>query len=416
METFGGSAAPIRTANYCWLRDPKSGEQIDQCLTLFFAAPDSATGEDVAELHLHGGSGVIAAVIGSLARLDGLRLAEPGEFTRRAFEHGKFDLTQAEAVADLIDAETKAQRRQAVRQLDGKLGNLYRMWIDRLVVLLAHAEATLDFPDEELPEDLDANFHFDINAISTEIAQHLDDGSRGERLRDGFYVAIVGAPNVGKSTLLNCLAGREAAIVSETAGTTRDVIEVHLDLGGYPVTFADTAGLRVAESEVEEEGVRRARDRAAKADLTLAVFDASLWPKRDPETLGIVEKSGAPGAVITVLNKVDLAAPKQTAALDSGTVAVSAVQGTGIDDLLAGITGAAEESFSGAAATPALTRTRHRSALEDCVEALNRAASVEGEVLAEDLRLAVRSLGRITGAVDVEDLLDRIFAEFCIGK
>jgi tRNA modification GTPase len=282
--------------------------------------------------------------------------------------------------------------------------------------LLAHAEATLDFPDEELPEDLDANFHFDINAISTEIAQHLDDGSRGERLRDGFYVAIVGAPNVGKSTLLNCLAGREAAIVSETAGTTRDVIEVHLDLGGYPVTFADTAGLRVAESEVEEEGVRRARDRAAKADLTLAVFDASLWPKRDPETLGIVEKSGAPGAVITVLNKVDLAAPKQTAALDSGTVAVSAVQGTGIDDLLAGITGAAEESFSGAAATPALTRTRHRSALEDCVEALNRAASVEGEVLAEDLRLAVRSLGRITGAVDVEDLLDRIFAEFCIGK
>ena len=257
-QLTGTPPGPPRQAITARIRAPDSDETIDQGLVLWFPGPHSFTGEDVAEFHVHGGRAVVAALIDALAGLPGLRPAEPGEFTRRAFENGKLDLTQVEGLADLINAETAAQRRQALRQLDGALGALYDDWRERSSRALAHFEAAIDFPDENLPDGVhDVALH-NILGIKNAILQHLDDNQRGERLRDGIYVAIVGAPNVGKSSLLNLLVRREAAIVSAVAGTTRDVIEVHLDLAGYPAIVADTAGLRDTGDEIETEGVRRA--------------------------------------------------------------------------------------------------------------------------------------------------------------
>ena len=273
MEALAGKLPPPRVARHVRLRDPASGEELDDAIALWFPAPHSVTGEDVAELHLHGSRGVLAAVMAVLGRR-GLRLAEPGEFTRRAFLNGKLDLTQAEAVADLAAAETEAQRRQALRQLDGRLGEIYRGWGERLLRLLAHLEAAIDFPDEELPPKIEAEVSEGSRRLAEEIESHLADGHRGERLRDGIAVAIVGPPNAGKSSLLNQLARREAAITSPIAGTTRDVIEVAIDLAGYPVVLADTAGLRDSADIVEQEGLRRALKRAEEAELRLFVFDA----------------------------------------------------------------------------------------------------------------------------------------------
>ncbi len=406
LEALGGWRKPARQARLARISGA-DGRVIDDALTLFFAAPHSATGEDVAEFHVHGGGAVIAAVLGALGRQPGLRPAGPGEFTRRAFENGKFDLTQAEAVADLIDAETETQRRQAVRQLDGELGRLYAGWAERLGRLLAHAEAGLDFSDEDLPANLEADFGNQILALQREIADHLDDGERGERLRAGYYVAIIGAPNVGKSTLLNRLARRDAAIVAATGGTTRDVIEVHLDIGGFPVVVADTAGLGVASGAVEAEGVRRARARAGAADLTLAVFDAGTWPTEDVETAALVDER-----TIRVWNKLDLA----PAAFAADGVLVSALNGVGLDRLEEALRDRVAAEAPAVAGAPLLTRQRHRQALESCAGTLERALEARAELRAEDLRLALRSLARITGRVDVEDLLDTIFADFCIGK
>lgn len=400
----GGLPAP-RTARHVRLCDPESREEIDDGIALWFPGPHSVTGEDVAELQVHGSRAVLAALIAALGRL-GLRLAEPGEFTRRAFLRGKFDLTQAEAIADLVSAETEAQLRQARRQLDGELGAIYRGWSRRLLRLLAHLEAAIDFPDEDLPPAIEAEAGQETNRIVAEIASHLADGRRGERLRDGIAVAIVGPPNAGKSSLLNRLARREAAITSPIAGTTRDVVEVAIDLAGYPVVLADTAGLRESADTIEQEGLRRALARAEAAELRLFVFDAAhpedaagaaAWPGRD---------------TLLVANKIDMA-PK--AGLPEGAFAVSALTGEGIATLIETLSGRIAADFDLAA--PTLTRARHRAALEEARDALRRAiAAPLLELRAEDLRLAWRSLGRITGQVDVEDLLDVIFADFCIGK
>jgi tRNA modification GTPase len=387
--------------------DPASGAALDDGLLLWFPAPASATGEDVAELHLHGSRAVLAGVAQALRGL-GLRLAEPGEFTRRAFLAGKLDLTQAEAVADLVAAETEAQRRQALRQLDGELGSLYRDWAHRLTRCLAHLEAVIDFPDEDLPPEIEGEIDGEIGALAAAIARHLADGHRGERLRDGIMVAIVGPPNAGKSSLLNRIARRDAAIVSPIAGTTRDVVEVAIDLQGYPVVLADTAGLRDSADPIEREGLSRARRRAAEADIRLYVFDA-----RHPAEAQGAAAWPASGTIL-VANKIDLL-PSDRGDLPGGALPVSALTDEGIEALLAALGAAIAAGYQSAA--PVLTRARHREALEEAAAALARACAMRiAELRAEDLRLAWRSLGRITGKVDVEDLLEVIFRDFCIGK
>ncbi|MCG8694957.1 MAG: tRNA uridine-5-carboxymethylaminomethyl(34) synthesis GTPase MnmE, partial [Minwuiales bacterium] len=355
---------------------------------------------------------VVFAVLNALGGLEGLRLAEPGEFTRRAFENDKMDLTAAEAIADLVDAETDAQRRQALRQMGGSLGDLYEGWRGRLVRALAHAETDIDFGEEEaLSDAVLAAVRPELQSLLGELESHLADGHRGERLRDGLYVAIIGAPNVGKSSLLNALARRDAAIVSETAGTTRDVIEVHLDLGGYPATVADTAGLRRAADAIEDEGIRRAEARAEIADIRVIMTDARTWPEIPGDVSARLDKDS-----VLVVNKTDLRAVQPEAAAAGAVCAVSVKTGQGMDGLeetLRRMVAARLEGGGG----PAPTRRRHREALEQCGEALRRAlVAEEAELLAEDSRLAMRHLGRITGKVDVEDLLDIVFRDFCIGK
>jgi tRNA modification GTPase len=393
-----------RHATRARFRDAATGETVDNGLVLFFPGPASVTGEDVAELHLHGSRAVLDAITAVLSRVPGLRLAEPGEFTRRGFEHGKLDLTEAEAIADLVAAETAAQRRQALRQLDGELGRLYGGWARRLLQVIAHLEAAIDFPEEDLPQGLDDGARHEVVELQAAIAEHLADNRAGEILRDGVSIAIVGPPNAGKSSLLNMLARRDVAITSATAGTTRDVIEVRLDLGGYPVVLADTAGLREARDAIEAEGVRRARARADAADLRIVVFDAAR-----PEEMASVE--GLTEGALLVANKSDLGASAV-----AGALGVSVRTGAGIDALLSRLTSLIAERFAVGDA-PMLTRTRHRSALQDCVASLSRSLAAElPELAAEDIRLAIRALGRITGRVDVEDILDVIFREFCIGK
>lgn len=412
LETLTRRALPEpRKAVTRRLHAPGDAIPLDDALVLWFPAPASFTGEDVVELQIHGGPAVIAAVAHALAQT-GLRLAEPGEFTRRAFDHGKLDLLEIEGLADLIAAETEGQRRQALRQAEGELSALYEDWRGALISALARIEAAIDFPDEDLPEGLMLLVDEAMRVTAQGIAQHLGDRHRGEMLRAGLSVAILGAPNVGKSSLLNRLAGREAAIVSARAGTTRDVIEVKLDLDGYPVLIADTAGLRESGDEIEQEGMRRALKRAEHADLRIVVFDATSWPALDPAVLSQID-----GEAIVVLNKAELAdLPAQAEISGRGAIQISAKTGAGIEALVAAVSAKAALWLS-PGAQPALTRLRHREALERCGEALRQGLLAPVvELKAEDLRVAVQALGRITGRVEVDDVLDLIFREFCIGK
>ena len=382
-------------------RDPV----IDDGMLLWFPAPGSFTGEDVVELHVHGGRAGFEAMARTLIAA-GARPAEAGEFTRRAFQNGKMDLAQAEAVADLVAAETEAQRRQALRQLDGDLGRLYEAWRGRLIAIIARAEAAIDFPEEDLPADLLAGVAGEAGVLAAELSVHLDDGRRGERLREGFHVAILGAPNAGKSSLLNALVGRSVAIVHPTAGTTRDVVEAAIDLDGWPILLSDTAGLRESDDPVEVEGIRRAHERAATADLKLLVVDASCGDGMDEGTARLVDRRS-----VVVRTKVDLAAD----GTGDGALRVSAVTGSGIGELTALIAARAEENL--AAPVPAPTRLRHREAVETAVRHLQSVGTAPlPELMAEDLRLAARALGRAVGRIDVEDVLDAVFRQFCIGK
>jgi tRNA modification GTPase len=406
VSVLTGGMPPPRLARRARFVDPATGERLDDGLVLWFPGPRSATGEDVAEFHVHGSLAALAAVTQVLRRL-GLRLAEPGEFTRRAFLNGKVDLLQAEAIADLAAAETEAQRRQALRQLDGELGTLYRGWCHRLTRILAHLEAAIDFPDEDLPPEIENRLFGEIDALRSEIERHLADGHRGERLRDGIMVAIIGPPNAGKSSLLNKIAKRDAAITSPVAGTTRDIVEVAVDLEGYPIILADTAGLRDSDDLVEQEGLRRALRRAEEAEIRLFVFDA-----RCPNQVRGASAWQGPDTIL-VANKIDLIPTRCD--LPSSILPISALTGEGIDAMLSALGERVAQSYRIEA--PVLTRARHRQALEEAALSLRRALGAAlPELRAEDLRLALRNLGHITGTVDVEDLLDVIFRDFCIGK
>jgi tRNA modification GTPase len=496
LKALTGRIPDARKAALARVRG-RDGEIVDQALALWFPGPQSETGEDVAELQLHGGHAVVAAVFTALAQIDGLRPAEAGEFTRRAFENGKLDLTAVEGLADLVMAETEGQRRQAFRQMAGALRDRSENWRRQLIQALALVEARIDFSDEaDVPQDLVTPALQIARSLEGDIASVLAEGNRGERLREGFVVAIAGPPNAGKSTLLNRIAKREAAIVSPYAGTTRDVIEVHLDLDGLPVTFLDTAGIRETDDPVEREGVRRARERAAGADLILWIVEAGETSRPDVagnasrssddagnigrspgagaasrslggrETGGVTHLPSDVGALLSkeseltpvwlIRNKIDLyqgliqrnehivqqegkSEPSVRVNRPLGNIGkkgltrtsemeftftesefgVSAKTGEGFDVLLNALARHAEKFLAGAESA-VVTRERHRRTLQDALTALRRALvpdlSDREDLLAEELRLAARALGRLTGRVDVDDVLDVIFRDFCIGK
>jgi len=407
LHALAGEPLPLtRQATVRQLKDSR-GEDIDQALVLWFAAPASATSEDVAEFHLHGGRAIVDAVFDTLAALPGLRAAEPGEFTRRAVENGKLDLTRAEALADLIEAQTPAQQRQALKQYQGALAELYEDWRAQLIATLAWAEAAIDFSEEDLPADLEERLRVPVEALFAEMTRHLDDARRGEITREGLFLTIIGAPNVGKSSLLNALARRDIAIISETPGTTRDVVETRLDIDGYAVHIADTAGLRQTADAVESEGVRRALARAAASDLTLLVLDGSA---RDP--FAGLDADAVARATLAVWNKCDLAWPAPREGLR-----ISAKSGEGLDTLLDRLAEQVRARLERPREAAPMTRARHRENVAAATEALSRALrQPQSELMAEDLRLALRAVGRLTGRVDIEELLDAVFRDFCIGK
>ena len=420
LASLAGKIPVPRLATRVTLRDGNR-QPIDDAVILWFPGPASATGEDVAELHVHGGRAVLAAVFAALSAFAEVRAAEPGEFTRRAFENGKLDLTEAEALDDLIHADTDRQRRQALRQLKGLLGDKARDWRSQIIEASALIEAGIDFSDEgDVPAELIAPALSKVSTLLGEIEEVLASQARSERLREGLVVAIAGPPNVGKSTLINQLARREVAIVSPHAGTTRDAIEVQLDLDGYPVTVIDTAGIRETKDPVEQEGVRRARARAAEADLVLWIGDAEH--EIDPR------HGEAP--VWRVRNKIDLDEAEPPASKCRGPVGVlrqgrravdfriSASRGDGLGELIAAIIGFAQD-YLGSEEGALIGRARHRKLLQETAASLRRSIGSVGngeELAAEDLRMAAYSLGRLLGRVDVDEVLDAIFSRFCIGK
>jgi tRNA modification GTPase len=402
VETIAGACPVRRVATLRALRHPLDGREIDRGLVLWFPGPESFSGEDCAEFHVHGGVAVVQAMLEALGSLPGMRLAEPGEFSRRAFENGKLDLTELEGLSDLVAAQTEAQRRQAVAQAGGELRRRLDGWRERIIAMRAAVEADFDFADEDdVPDDAAANVWADARQLSAQIKDFLDDGNAGEIVRSGFQIVLMGPPNAGKSSLLNALARRDAAIVSPEAGTTRDLVEVALDLRGYRVVLVDTAGIRETQGLVEREGMRRARERAVVADLVLwlSPVDAPAEPPMDIGT-----------RMIVVWTKDD------SRALRSGSVSV--MREDGLDWLL----GEVESMVAKAVASGesgVVSRARHRSGLSACARELDAAANgadLPMEIRAELLRAAGDEIGRITGKVDVEHLLDRIFAEFCIGK
>ncbi|XP_068775839.1 tRNA modification GTPase GTPBP3, mitochondrial [Struthio camelus] len=433
LQSLTGRPAlpPPRVLALRRIRDPATAEPLDRGLVVWFPGPQSFTGEDCCELHVHGGPAVVSGVLQALGRLPGLRPAEPGEFARRAFHNGKLDLTAVEGLGDLIQAETEAQRRQALRQMEGELGQLYQRWSETLTQALAHLEAYIDFSeDDNVEEEVLSRVAAAVRALEEEVGAHLRDGRRGELLRGGVRVVIAGPPNAGKSSLLNLLARRPAAIVSPAAGTTRDVVELPLNVGGYPVVLSDTAGLRDAADPVEREGVSRARERLRHADLVLAVLDAGAVPAEPTqlgEALGAVLPPGAAKPCVLVLNKVDVA-PGGAGALGAAcargglppAALLSCKTGEGLAGLLELLRRQLERLCGDPlAGSPSLTQSRHGHHLRACRAALaryGRAGGTDLALAAEELRLARRHLGRITGHVGAEDVLDIIFRDFCVGK
>ena len=417
MRLTGQDRAPQpKQATLRKLYHPDTNIWLDSALCLYFKAPHSFTGEDVLELHIHGGRAVLASVSEAIFTVEGVRYAEAGEFSKRGFLNGKMDLTEAEGIVDLVHAETAAQASQALKQMDGQLGALYDQWRDQLVKLLAHGEAFVDFVEEDdIPQDLWDMVIQKIGALQESLQAHLSDNHRGEKLREGITVAIIGPPNAGKSSLMNLLARQDVAIVSDIAGTTRDVVQVSLDLSGYPVTLVDTAGIRETDDVIEREGVKRARKAAAHADLRVLVLDASQTCGQIPaEFKDIAEKPNT----LCIFNKIDLVNLTDASLQSYQKISVS--KGQGIEALLEKLTSTLDQLI-GQSEAPVITRARHRDALETASQHLQNvlresAKDMPFELVIEDIRLAARALGKITGRIDVEDLLDVVFRDFCIGK
>lgn len=414
LETLTGQGRLIpRVASLKKIYNPVTGEVIDEAVILYFAAPNSFTGEDVVELHIHGSRAVMSELLEVLSGFENTRLAEAGEFSKRAFENGKMDLTEAEGLADLIDAETKAQSRQAMRQKQGLLGTLYDSWRKELIAILANIEAYIDFPDESIPDAIVHQIEGQVRGLLEQIGKHLNDNKRGEKLRCGINAVITGATNAGKSSLINILAKRDVAIVSDIAGTTRDSIEVHLDLGGYPLTLIDTAGLRENAGIIETQGIKIALQKAADADINILLFDATILPHIDKNTFKLANENS-----IIVINKIDSVENLQIPRVLEKyfPITISAKQQLGIGGLLKVLEEKTKNCLD-ISSDPVITRQRHRSLLLEtniCLD--NFSLDDELEIASENLRQAAVSLGKITGHINIEEILDNIFSNFCIGK
>ena len=408
---------PIPEARVATLRkinNINTSELIDEGLILWFPGPESYTGEDMAEFHVHGSKSVIAALHKAIGSIKNCRLAEPGEFTKLAFQNGKINLLKAESIADLISSETEIQRRQAIKIMNGKSADKFNNLRKKLLKILSHVEAKIDFPDEDLPKNGLKNIKKISNEVFNEIKEILDDQKVGERIREGFKIAIIGPTNVGKSSLLNYLSNRDSAIVSEIAGTTRDVIEVHLNIDGYPVVVSDTAGIRESKDEIEKKGIKLALKTAEEADLRIVVIE----PKNLHFT-GFLKDLFDKNSIL-VINKCDLAQvtlEEQFKKLNP--ILISIKNNTNIDELIMSIKNRLKKIFSNSDDI-FITRERHRHHLDQCADHLanfsKKNETKDFDKAAEDLRLATRHLGMIVGKVDVEEILGTIFNDFCIGK
>ena len=414
LPDYLGITKPLmpRMAELVTIKHPKTGEWIDKALALSFPAPHSFTGEDVLEFHLHGSRAILHQMITALSDHPSCRHAEAGEFTRRAFMNEKMDLTAAEGLADLIDSESHAQQQQAIRIMQGHVGSQLELLRGRILHSLAMMEAYIDFPDEEIPESVTTQTNDEITQIQNELITILDDNAVGEKIRDGISVVIIGPPNAGKSSLLNTLAKRDVAIVSDIAGTTRDVIEVELDIDGYLVTLIDTAGLRDTAESIEEEGIRRAKEKASHADLKIAVLENIPDTEHNHDILELLTEND-----LLVINKSDLlSGPKTAPQSPIHPLFLSTKTSDGLTELIEALRGKMEELMV-SNQTPIITRTRHREALQQCVVHLTSFLSGGPlELMTEELRLAANQIAKITGKFDVDDILDIVFSRFCIGK
>ena len=413
MTNLNPNNIKARYAYFTDLKDLIKSQTLDKCLLLYFKAPNSFTGEDIVELQIHGSRAVISSVLNNLSRIPEFRMAEPGEYSKRAFYNQKMDLTEAEGLADLIDAETEAQQKYALRQMEGSLKNLYDDWRTQLVTIMAHLEAYIDFPEEEIPESVVNSLNNTVFKLREAIRKHLSGDTIGERLREGFRVVIVGRPNAGKSSLLNTFAQRDVVIVSDIAGTTRHAVDIHLDLNGYPVIITDTAGIRETEEAIEKQGVEIAYRKINDADLLICLFDASQ------DTVQVFDNIAKTygDKMVYVANKVDNLTSEQCSNIKKQDILlISAKYHQGIDLLLQKITKVIEDKFT-SNSNLLITRARYREALSQALQSLDLFdLDKEIELSAEDIRLAAREIGKITGRIEIDEILDKIFGSFCIGK
>lgn len=402
-----------RYAYFKDILDSKTRQILDKALILYFKAPNSFTGEDIVEIQCHGSKAVLSSVLDSLSHIPNFRLAEPGEFSKRAFYNQKMDLTEAEGLADLIDSETSEQQKYALRQMQGNLKNLYEGWREELLRVYAYMEAYIDFPDEDIPDSIkDSNMNAVFKLIKA-IDEHLSSSKNSERLREGFRVVVAGPANAGKSSLLNAIVKRNAVIVSDIAGTTRDAVDVNLDIKGYPVIFTDTAGIRETDDIIEQQGVKIALEKIEDADLVLAMFDATV------DNIDIFNniKKESKNKLLYIANKCDNLTFEQCSEFEKqGCLLISAKYNKGVDELVDRIGNYIGSSFT-SGSNMLITRARYREALNECLYNLrNFNFDKEIELSAEDIRLAARALGKITGRFEVDEILDKIFGSFCIGK